>query len=231
MIALYWLWRLGSFCAGHLPVGLCHGIADLAGTLAYWVLPRQQRHARHNFAQVMGKSADDAAVKRVTRQSFRNFTRYLFEVMRFPYVTPAELDQRVVLHQPEQFEQAVNQNKGVIFVSAHFGNMDLAGVQIARTIRRVTLAAEALKPQQIYDWLVANRARYNVRLIPYRQAAKGLMAALRANEFVGMFLDLGIRYDHRGVPVQFFGETAYFPAAAALLAHHTGAPIIQGYAV
>ena len=70
-----------------------------------------------------------------------------------------------------------------------------------------------------------------MRLIPYKQAARSIITALRANEFVGFFLDLGIAYDHRGVPVRFFGQTAYFPAAPALLAHHTGAPIIQAFAV
>ena len=95
----------------------------------------------------------------------------------------------------------------------------------------MTLAAEVLKARQLYDWLVANRARHNVRLVPYKQAARTIISALRDNEFVGFFLDLGIGYDHRGVPVRFFGKTAYFPAAPALLAHHTGAPIIQGFAV
>ncbi|MCA1553179.1 MAG: lysophospholipid acyltransferase family protein, partial [Chloroflexi bacterium] len=124
-----------------------------------------------------------------------------------------------------------SERKGVIFVSAHFGNMELAGVQLAKKFARITLAAEVLRAHQIYNWLVANRAKHNVRLVPYTQAARTVLKALRDNEFVGFFLDLGIGYDHRGVPVKFFGETAYFPAAPALLAHRTGAPIIQGYAV
>jgi len=113
----------------------------------------------------------------------------------------------------------------------HFGNMELAGVKLARQFAPLTLAAEVLKAEKLYHWLVQNRARHNVTLIPYKQAARALLRALDNNEFIGFFLDLGTRYDHKGVPVQFFGATTYFPAAPALLAHRTGAPIILGYAL
>lgn len=231
MILIYWLWRLGSWLAGHVPLRVSRPLAAGLGRIIYWLLPRSRRNARNNYAQVLGKPITDALVTRVTQQAFRNFTLYLLDVIRFPYISDAELDQRVTLHQDELFTRALAEQKGVIFVSAHFGNMDLAGVQLAKRYARMTLAAEVLQAKKLYEWLVAHRARHNVRLIPYKQAARTIITALRANEFVGFFLDLGIGYDHRGVPVQFFGETAYFPAAPALLAHHSGAPVIQGFGV
>lgn len=231
MILIYWLWRMGSWCVGHLPLRICYVFADSAGYLAYWLLAQSRRSAYVNYAQVMGKAPTAPEVRRVAKKAFRNFARYLLEVMRFPYMSDAELNRRVVLHESEEFYRAMAKQKGVIFVSAHFGNMELAGVQLAKKYARITLAAEVLKARRLYEWLVENRARHNVRLIPYQHAARTVLTALRDNEFVGFFLDLGIRYDHRGVPVKFFGKTAYFPAAPALLAHHSGAPIVQGYAV
>ena len=228
---IYGLWRIGSFLVGHLPLRACYALADLVGRLVYWLLPSLRHNARANYGQVMNRPVNDPAVKDVTKQAFRNFCRYLLEVMRFPYISDRELNRRVVLHDTAEFEGALALRQGVIFVSAHFGNMELAGVQLATKYARMTLAAEVLKTRQLYEWLVAHRARHNVRLIPYTHAARTLLRALRDNEFVGFFLDLGIRYDHKGVPVKFFGETAHFPAAPALLAHRTGAPIVQGYAV
>ena len=231
MLMIYWLWRLGSWCAGHAPLAVSRATARMVGQLGYWLLPSMRRHSMANYAQVLGKLETDAEVRRVTQLAFKNFAVYLLDVMRFPYISDAELAQRVVLHERDEFRRALDEHKGVIFVSAHFGNMELAGVQLAKQFAPITLAAEVLKARQLYDWLVANRARHNVRLVPYKQAARTIISALRANEFVGFFLDLGIGYDHRGVPVRFFGKTAYFPAAPALLAHHTGSPIIQCFAV
>ena len=231
MIIIFWLWRFGSWFVGHAPVRLTRAAAGRLGSAGYWLLGNSRRDAISNYAQVMGKHESDPAVSHVARNAFRNFAKYLLEVLRFPYLSDAELDQRVVLHEGDEFRQALARKKGVIFVSAHFGNMELAGVQLAKKYARMTLAAEVLKAKQVYEWLVENRAKHNVRLIPYQQAARSVISALRSNEFVGFFLDLGIKYDHKGVPVRFFGRTAYFPAAPALLSHRTGAPIIQGYAV
>ena len=231
MLAIYWLWRLGSWCAGHAPLAVSRALARMVGQLGYWLLPSLRRNSMANYAQVLGKPPTNSEVRRVTQQAFRNFALYLLDVMRFPYISDAELARRVVLHERDEFRRALDERKGVIFVSAHFGNMELAGVQLAKQFAPITLAAEVLKARRLYDWLVANRARHNVRLVPYKQAARTIISALRDNEFVGFFLDLGIAYDHRGVPVNFFGKTAYFPAAPALLAHHTGAPIIQAFAL
>src|ERR1700737_801267 len=202
MIVIYWFWRLGSWCAGHVPLRLSRALARLVGRIGYSLLPGMRRHSTANYAQVMGKAQADPDVRRVTKLAFSNFALYLLDVMRFPYISDAELARRVVLHEHDEFRRALDEHKGVIFVSAHFGNMELAGVQLAKQFAPITLAAEVARARKLYDWLVANRAGHNVRLMPYKKAARSIIAALRDNEFVGFFLDLGIGYDHRGVPVR-----------------------------
>lgn len=227
----YWLWRLGSWVLGHLPRRIAYRLADLASLALYIVLPDARRGAYANFSHVINRSANDPIVTWHVRRVFRNFTRYLLEVMRFPYVTPAELQERVVLHTEEHFQAAREPHKGVILVSVHFGQMELAAAQLARRYAPLTLTAEVLPAKKIYDWLVAERGRHNIRMVPYQQAARTLITALRHDEFVGLFLDLGIKYAHVGVPVQFFGRATNFPAAPILLARHTGAPILPCYAL
>jgi KDO2-lipid IV(A) lauroyltransferase len=227
----YWLWRLGSWLLGHLPRKLANYGAALTGRVLYVVLPHARRGAYANFSRVIGRRLDDPIMEWLVRRVFHNFAHYLMEVMRFPYVTQAELDERVVLHTDEHFQAARAQQKGIILVSVHFGQMELAAAQLARQYARLTLTAEVLPVKKIYDWLVVERGRHNIRMVPYQQAARTLITALRQNELVGLFLDLGIKYDHAGVPVQFFGRPTNFPAAPILLARHTGAPILPCYAL
>src|SRR5437764_689315 len=84
MLLIFWLWRLGSWCAGHLPRRAGHRLAMGVGSLAYMALRGPRRNAAANYAQVMGKQADDAQVGRVTRGAFQNFALYLLDVMRYP---------------------------------------------------------------------------------------------------------------------------------------------------
>ncbi len=227
----YWLWRLGSWLLGHLPHKVANASAALAGLLLYTILSNARRNAYANFSKVINRPASDPITQQLVRRVFHNFAHYLMEVMRFPYVTQVELDERVRLHTENHFQAAHAQQKGIIMVSVHFGQMELAAAQLARRYARLTLTAEVLPAKKIYAWLVAERGRHNIRMVPYQQAARALVTALRQNELVGLFLDLGIQYDHLGVPVQFFGKTTPFPAAPVLLARHTGAPILPCYAL
>ena len=200
------------------------------GTLAYWFMPRARANAAFNQAHVLGRPLGDREVKAITKRVFRNFCLYLIEVMRFPYLTRTEISRRVVLHETEEFRRALATGKGVIFASIHFGNMELAGVKLSHQFAPMTLPSEIVKPRRLYNWLVAHRRRHNVTLIPYKVAARGLISALRKNEFLGLMVDLGARFDHKSVPVRLFGKHTQLPSACALLSHRTGAPIIFGYA-
>jgi KDO2-lipid IV(A) lauroyltransferase len=230
MILIYYGWRAGSFLVGHLPLSVCYRFAGLLGSALYWLMPRARGGAAANYARVMGKPPDDPAVRAAVRRAMRNFCFYALEVMRFPYLTASELSRRVVLHDTAEFNAALARQRGVIFVSIHFGNMELAGVKLARQYAPLTLPAEVMRPPQLFEWLLKARKRYGVTLVPYKHAARAIVTALKRNEFLGMFVDLGTRYDHKSVPVRFFGATTYFPAAPALVAHRTGAPIVFGYA-
>ena len=101
MTIIYWLWRLGSWCAGHTPLVLCRAFARGVGNLGYWLLPAMRGSASSNYGQVLGRPAGDKQVQQVTRQAFKNFALYLLDVMRFPYLSDAELARRVVLHDGE----------------------------------------------------------------------------------------------------------------------------------
>ena len=232
MIALYWVWRFGMFLAAVTPRRLSFFIAGLIGGLGYYALPLRRQIARENFAHVLAKSPSDPEVKRMAHESFRNFGRYLRDVMLYPSLSLPELQKRVTLKSPEHFADGLAAGKGLILVSAHFGNMDLAGTIIAHRFTPVTLVGETLRPRQLMDFLTRVRAARGVILFPYDSAPRKIVQALKRNETTAFLLDFGIthHFDLTTVPVTFFGMQTNFPAGPAQLALLTGAPIVVGHA-
>src|SRR5439155_25785 len=82
----------------------------------------------------LGRTQDHPEVARVARRSFRNFGKYLTEIMRFPKLHAADLERMVTIddRSNEHLQQALDHGKGLIFVSAHFGNFELGGARIAQ---------------------------------------------------------------------------------------------------
>ncbi len=232
MIVVYWLWRLGVFFTRVAPRRWSHVVAAAIGNSVYYLMPMRRRIAKRNFAHVLGKSPNDPHVRRVARQALRNYVLLLRDVMIYPGMSFDELDQRVTIHCPENFERALAAGKGAIVVSAHFGNMDMAGAVMAKHFKPFTLVAETLRPEQLMDYLTNMRSVRGVHLFPYDRAPRKIIEALKRNEMTSFLLDFGVthHFDITTVPVEFFGKPTRFPAGPAQLSMLTGAPIIVGHA-
>ena len=231
MIVIYWAWRLGMYLTSILPPRWTL-VAAAAGNSAYYVMRLRRRVAKNNFSHVLGKSPDDPDVRRVARQAFQNYARYLRDVMIYPRIPIAELEKRLVIQGMEYFQQALAMKKGAILVSAHFGNMDIASAVLAKKFRPITLVGESLRPPQLMDFLTRMRQERNVHLFPYDRAPRKILEALKRNEMTGFLLDFGVTHhlDITTVTVNFFGTSTAFPAGPAQLSLLTGAPILVGCA-
>jgi lauroyl/myristoyl acyltransferase len=228
MIITYYLWRFASWLLTYVPPPLADLLARGGGAGAYYVWRSRRNVARENFAHVLGKPANDPAVGRVARSSFANFSRYLVEVMRYPRVPMAQIEERVVIHETEEFRHAMTAGTPVIMISAHFGNMDYASAVATKRYGRFTLAAETIHPVQLFQYLARTRAERGVDLIPYDRAPRKIVEALRRKEWIGFLIDFGVnnQKDIATTEVMFFGAPTRFPASPAILARRSGVPII-----
>jgi KDO2-lipid IV(A) lauroyltransferase len=224
----FWGWRLGATLAQRLPSWITYPAAVVGGEIAYLLWVGRRKIAKENFAIVLALPAGDREVARVARRSFRNFAKYLVEIMRFPRLETEDFE-RLVSVDPRSwsyFRAARDHGRGLIFVSMHFGNFEIGGARIADEMP-LNVIADELENQRLMDLLVANRAHKNVRLLPPEGAVREVLKALRRNEMVGLMMDLGPRAKELdNVEVMFFGELTAFPTIAANLARVSGAPIV-----
>ena len=222
----YWAWRIAAALAQRLPAGPLYAFAVAMGEVGYLTWTTKRRIAKHNFAIVLGRPSTDREVAQVARRSFRNFAKYVIEIMRFPKLGVADFERLVTVEGIEHLRDALARGKGVIFVSIHFGNFELGGARISDEIP-LNVIADELENQRLMDLLVGNRAHKNITLLSPDGAAKKVLHALRRNEMVGLMMDLGPRAQaFENVEAEFFGTPTSFPAVAASLARVSGAPIV-----
>ena len=222
----YWGWRIGARIAQRLPARPLYAFAVILGEIGYVVWTAKRQIAKRNFAIVLGRPWTDPEVAQVARRSFRNFAKYVVEIMRFPKLDVADFERLVNIDGWEHLRGALALGKGVIFVSIHFGNFELGGARISDEIP-LNVIADELENQRLMDLLVGNRAHKNITLLSPDGAAKKVLGALRRNEMVGLMMDLGPRAQaFDTVDAEFFGTPTAFPAVAASLARVSGAPIV-----
>jgi lauroyl/myristoyl acyltransferase len=119
--------------------------------------------------------------------------------------------------------------RGVIFITAHFGNLDIVGQTFAIRGYRVTTPAEHVKPEILYQRIVATRASKGLTIIPVDGPLLSLIRALKKNEIVGLASDLDVT--RSGIIVDFFGAPARLPDGHVQLALRTGAALLPAFSM
>jgi KDO2-lipid IV(A) lauroyltransferase len=219
----FWLYRAGERVIQSLPRGLVMPAAAAVGNVAYDMAGPKQALIHANLAHVIGLPADDRRVRRAARRAFRNYAKYLADMMRIGELTEAQAADLVGIENFEILAEAHAEGKGVLVCTAHIGGMDLLGPGLKLAGASMHVVADDTTYGRLFDHLAEARARQNIFVIGWRNL-RGLFRVLRDNGNLVLFCDGGYR---RGdVPVELFGEPTTFPIGPATLAAKTGAPLL-----
>jgi KDO2-lipid IV(A) lauroyltransferase len=175
--------------------------------------------------------ADDvrsARVRLMARQSFRNYAKSLFDFFRQMSIDPDLIESDTFTVGWEHVEAGLARGRGIVLVTPHFGNWDLAaGLTAARGYPFVALA-DRFTPPAVDRLVRRSRNRTGVGIVTLDSGSlRRTIQLLRRNVIVAIVADRPQRQG--GVEVCFFGAPAWFPAGPARFALRTGATILLGY--
>lgn len=162
-------WRLWSLKAGMwlgnvLPRAAAYAIARLAADLAYRFRDGARVSVQDNMRHVLGADAPQSKVDAAAREAFRNVARYYVDLIRIARMDlRGMIGKQVRLYGLERLKAPMQQGRGAVAATAHFGNMELA-VQVSALVGVDTLVlAEPLQPPAFADAMRRLRSKYGVR--------------------------------------------------------------------
>ncbi len=216
-------YRAAEWALGHLPPQLAWTVGGWIAQAGYIAWPKKRRWVNRNFAHVLSLSPDDPRVRRLALAAYRNYARYLVELMRLPSLPYEEAARQIDPHGLDTFEEIRAQSNGLIFVVAHVGNNEAIAAGLARKGWPVNVVADDSSFPELFEHLRRQRETWGVRLIPWRNL-RDVYKVLRRGEVLGLLVDWGYRPD--GIPVRLFDAWTTLPAGPAVLAAKSGATIL-----
>jgi KDO2-lipid IV(A) lauroyltransferase len=225
----YWLFRSVSYLSGKVPLRFAYWVGAAVGDFTYFTWKRHSANAVSNMRRVMGDGASWQVVKETARDSFRNYAKTLVDFLRFPHLDMDDIDDAIRgQHGLDYLDQALSKGKGVIIVTGHFGNWDLAGALLGRRGFPLNAVADTFEPEKMDRLINGTRERNGMNIIKMEAGSlKKIFTALKKNEIVLLLFDRP--QEGKGVAVRFFGETAWLPEGPAAIALKTGASVVIGY--
>jgi lauroyl/myristoyl acyltransferase len=216
-------WKTSSWIAGHLPAGPTYRVGGWFTMLGYAASPTRRRWLRANFGHVLGVSPNDKAAHRMAREAYRNYSRYLLELMRLPWMKKEQVDQLLEVHSLDRFLEIYRESNGIVLVAAHLGNNEAAAAGFAKQGLAINVVGDDSSYVELYELFERQRESWGVKMISWRNL-RGVYGALRRKEGLVLLVDWGYRVD--GIPVKMFGAWTTLPAGPALLAAKHGAAIV-----
>jgi phosphatidylinositol dimannoside acyltransferase len=217
---------------GHVPEPVAHGAAGaVARVMALHggtAIAMNERHMWRVLGSecVDGVEPDPELVRRYSRRSFGSYARYWADGARLPYETESGVRAR---HRLEDGEDSLRAawalGRGIVMALPHVGSWEWGGYWLGLEGMPMTVAAERLEPEQLFEWFVAQRAAMGLTAVPLgRGATAAMLEALKEGRLVGLVADRNL--GGKGVEVEFFGERTTLPGGPATLALRTGAPLV-----
>lgn len=221
----YWLARLVLATLSATPLPAAHRLARVYVRLLDLTIPRLRRTALKNL-----EMAGFAGRERITTGVFDSVARLVVAFARFPQIKRNNVREWIDYEGLENFERARARGKGVLVATAHLGNWELSAFAHAYLTAPMHIVVRPIDNAQIDALVERYRALSGNPVIAKKDAARGILRALKAGEAVGILIDQNTT-PAEGVFVDFFGVKACAGSAFVKLAHHSGAAVVPGYAV
>lgn len=219
---LSYLWFL-------LPRSWVRWLGGLVGFL--WVdLFRIRRQVIVQNLEIAFPEWSEAKRKQIGRESVYNMGRGFFEFFTIPYLNKRWLETKVVFEGLEHYQKALERNKGVLLMSLHLGNGDLASAAVVMKGYPVTIITKIFKNKFFNELWFSFRGAQGVSYIDAHgpTTAFDILKTLKRQEGVIFVVDqfMGRPF---GIETRFFGKTTGSAYGLSLFALKTKAPVIPIY--
>lgn len=219
-------YRATTTLIGVLPVGFTRAVLSTLTQASYLLRPARRRWSNENFGHVLGLPPDDARVRRLALRAYREYGRYLVDLMRLPAMPPEQVGRLVGnldAHEAEIRRIWAETPGGLIFSAAHIGSNEAIAAGVASRGLQVSVVADDSSFPELYELLRKQRATWGFNLIAWRNLRE-IFGVLRRREMLGLLIDWGYRSD--GIPVHLFDAWTTLPAGPATLAAKTRSRIL-----
>lgn len=201
------------------------------GRMVYKYMPYKRQVIMANIDRVYGERLKDVQKKHLVMAYYSHLFKSFKEALQLRFMSEDALSKLVEVRGHENMLAVVAQQKGVLVVTGHFGNWEVAPIGGVLNFKefqgqfhfiRRTLSIKAVERSLFKQYY-----QVGLNVIPKKNSLDKVCAALEQNHAVIFVLDQHASLANRdGIAVEFFGEKAGTYRSLATLSRYTGVPVI-----
>lgn len=223
---------ISAWILDRLPLGMVEFFARCLIAAGFRFTIKQRRIARESLEIAFGKEKSSREIDGIIRRCFENLGYGMIEMLYF-MSHPRLTDRMVRWEGKEHLDKALAQGRGVIAVTAHFGNFPLMMLCCARQGYKTASIIRPARDAALERYLFRRRNECGVRTVyavPRRECVHNALKSLSGGEVLFIPLDQNFG-SGGGVFVDFFGQKAATATGPVVFARRSGAPIVPMFII
>lgn len=212
-----------------LPLKLVQWKGSFLGQVVYSVFGYRKGVTLDNLRRAFPEKSE-REVESIARGAFRNVGISLFELLYFSRLTSGRIRQLVQFENPELVREIFGRKKGVILLTAHFGNWELLAQGIPACFGIPTLII--VKPQSnpyVDRSINKRRTRFGNPIVPMDNSVREVLRTLGNGGAVGIVADQTAAKEN--IWINFFGREVPTHQGPAVFCLKTGAPLLVMFSI
>lgn len=211
-----------------VPDWMAVRLGGLLGRIAFDLLRIRRRVTVANLRTHIDREPTGRDAVTLGRSAYVNFGRAIAEFARLPCIDLPYIRSHIRLEGLIHLDRALEEGKGAVLVTGHFGSWELMGRALARLGYPLAFLVGVQRNRLVQDLMNRLRAECGIPVIEPTSILE-TTRVLRDNRFIAMLSDQDA--GRHGVFVDFLGEPASTHPGAARLALLTGSPVITGFII
>lgn len=214
-----------------MPGAWIYGFAKGMANLGYFIARKQRKIAMETLDIAFGNEKSVEEKERIARDCFTFLAKGAIELL-FLMDRPQTLKERVRIAGEENIKVSLAKGKGVILVSAHFGNFPLLMARLSLAGYKVAGIMRPMRDEKVEKIFIEKRGRLGIKTVysqPRQACVNESIRILRSNEL--LFIPIDQNFGTGGVFVEFFGKKAATATGPVVLAQRTGASLLPCFIV
>src|SRR3972149_7817230 len=170
----------------------------------YYLVPIRKTTVLENLRNAF-REYDEDKIGKIAFGSYKSFAITLIEILYMPKITLDEIKRQVICENSNFIREKYNERKGVILVSAHFGNWEYIAASVAAQID--IPFSVVVKPQRnpyVTNWMNKARTKWNNKIVPLGISIRKTYQTLKDKKIVAIVADQ--RSSEEAIKVNFFGR-------------------------
>ena len=216
-----------------LPVKCLYCFGEKLSQFIFTTLKKRRDISMGNLRLAFGKEKTEEEIRKIYRSTIRNIGRGGVEILAYPRFCDGYFNDMISIDGKENLDEALKRGKGVIAVSAHFGNFPFLATKIASLGYPISVIFRHPHQRGLAQYFEDQLNLSGVEPIPDKPrkscVAKSLKC-LKRNEILLLLMDMNAG-SGGGVYVDFFGWMVPTFKGPIVLALRTGAAVLPVFIV